>query len=238
MTEKILIVDDDKYFSQELGIALSSFAVLEARNGQEALKILNAPNEIDLIILDVMMPGLSGTDILKIIRKRRPEIGIIMLTGFGSKETAIESLRGQADEYLEKPVDINKLKEAIEKLLENKKYRAKPGSSEMQNKVERVKRLIERNWTKKLSLKSAAEIVSLTPKYLSRLFKEISGKGFKEFEIGAKIERAKKLLRNTPHTVSEISNTMGFANPESFIRIFKKYVKLTPKEFRKKQPRK
>jgi YesN/AraC family two-component response regulator len=237
MPETILIVDDEKEFRDELKCSLDEYRVLEACNGQEALKILNKANEIDLAILDVRMPGLSGTEILKIIKRRTPEFKIIILTAFSTKDIAVESLRGQADEYLEKPVNIDKLKEVIEKLLESAKREEELSGSDIEQKINRIKRYIERNWLKKVSLEDAAETVDLSPKYLSRVFKDITGTGFMDYKLDVKIGKAKELLTDTGSTISDISDKLGFMTPESFMRIFKKVTKLTPSEFRKKKKR-
>ena len=237
MPETILLVDDEKEFRDELRCSLDEYSVMEACNGQEALKILNKPNEIDLAILDVRMPGLTGTEVLKVIKKRSPDLKVIMLTAFSTKDIAVESLRNQADEYLEKPVNIDKLKECIEKLLESSKHEEELSSTEIEQKINRIKRYIERNWLKKVSLEDAAETVGLSPKYLSRVFKEITGTGFMDYKLSVKIKRAKELLNTTGRTISEISDKLGFMNPESFMRIFKKVTKVTPSQFRKKKKR-
>jgi Response regulator containing CheY-like receiver, AAA-type ATPase, and DNA-binding domains len=124
MPEKILVVDDDEDFRSEFKVSIEEYDVLEADSGQKALELLRKPNEIDLVILDVVMPGLTGTEVLKEIRRMSPGLGIIMLTGYGSKDTAVEALRCSADDYVEKPVDIDRIKEIIEKVLDTRKVRS------------------------------------------------------------------------------------------------------------------
>ena len=126
MSETILIVDDEKEFREELVCSLDEYNVIEASDGQRALEILNKPNEVDLVILDYKMPGLTGTEILSVIKKRDPELKVIILTAFSSKDIAVESLRGQANDYLEKPVNIDKLKQIIEKLSKRPSIKTKP----------------------------------------------------------------------------------------------------------------
>ena len=238
MSDKILIVDDNNEFRRELKEALDPYDVVEASNGHEALKLLSRPNEIGLVILDIKMPGISGTDILKIVKKRMSGIGVIMLTAFSSKETAVESLRGKADEYFEKPFELAKLKESIEKILERKKNGNETSSSEINQKISRIKRFIENNYTKKIGLKEASELVGFSSKYLSRVFKMTAGIGFKKYELKVKIKKAKEFLRKTGNTIGQVSDKLGFANPESFMRIFKKHTGKTPSFFRTKKRRK
>ncbi len=102
MPYNVLLVDDDKMFREELREALEDYRVVEAANGKEALEILKKPNEIDIVMLDVMMPGLPGTEVLKEIKKISPSLSVVMLTGYSSKDVAIEALKGRADDYIEK----------------------------------------------------------------------------------------------------------------------------------------
>ena len=95
-----------------------------------------------------------------------------------------------------------------------------------------MKRFISRNVQKKLSLQSAADRVYLSPKYLSRIFKQETGIGFNEYVLTAKVDHAKKLLRSTGHNIDQIAEELGYRNTESFIRIFKKFTGTTPTQFR------
>ncbi len=165
MPDKILIVDDDADFREELRDYLEDYEVVEASGGMEALKILKRANDVGAVILDVMMPGLSGTDVLGEIKKIDPSLGIIILTGHSSKDVAIEALKGHADDYVEKPIDITKIKEIIEKLLKRRKGEAEIDASDTKGKILKVRHFIERNCFRKTTLKDAAEVVCLSPKY-------------------------------------------------------------------------
>ena len=120
MAYRVLLVDDDQALQEELKESLKDFEVLTASGGNRALETINANNEIDLVVLDIKMPGEQGTDILKKIRSARPQVGIIMLTAYSTIETAINSLKGRADDYLEKPVGIEDLITCIDTVLKKK----------------------------------------------------------------------------------------------------------------------
>ena len=111
MPYNILLVDDDEDFRYEFRELFDDYNIVEAKNGLDALDLLKKPNEIDLVVLDVVMPGLRGTQVLKEIKSISPELGIIILTGHSSKDTAIAALKGKADDYIEKPLNIQKAKE-------------------------------------------------------------------------------------------------------------------------------
>ena len=234
MPYNILLVDDDREFRDEFRDYLEDYEVIEACNGEEALKLLKKPNVIDLVILDVMMPGLRGTEVLKEMRNIDPDLGIIILTGYSSESVAIEALKGHADDYIQKPLDIDRAKEIIERLLETKKEEADIDIIGIKGKIERVKRFAQRNYHKKVCLKDAAQAVYLSPKYLSRIFKQSTGKSFSEYKLKIKIEKARELLSKTGYNVNQIAEKLGYKNVESFIRLFKKLAEYTPTEYRKK----
>jgi len=234
MPYNILLVDDDREFREEFRDYLEDYEVIEASNGEEALELLKRPNVIDLVILDVMMPGLRGTQVLKEMKKIAPHVGIIILTGYGSEDVAVEALRGDADDYIRKPLDLDKTKEIIERLLETKQGEADIENLGIEGKIERVKRFVERNYHKKVCLKHAAAAVYLSTKYLSRIFKQNTGIGFSDYKLKIKVEKAKELLRKTGYNIDQISDKMGYQNTESFIRIFKKFTGYTPTEYRNK----
>ncbi len=231
MKETILIVDDDEALRDELSTSLEEFNVVQAADGIEALRLIRGPNEIDLVLLDFRLPGSQGTEVLKRIKEREPTIPVVMLTGHSSKELAIESLRGKADEYLEKPIDVEYLRRTIARLLDRRDARPTDESG-MSGKVVQVKHFLERNCFKKVTLEDCAAAVALSPKYLSKVFEEISGSSFIAYKLKIRIDRAKDLLKNTELSVSQISDKFAFQNPESFMRIFKKYVGKTPSKYR------
>lgn len=234
MAEKILIVDDDADFRQELGDLLEDYEVQEASSGAECLKVLKRANEIGLVILDVRMPGLSGTDVLEEVKKTDPDLGIIIITGYSSKDVAIEALKGHADDYIEKPVEPQKLKEIVERLLAKRRGEPEINTAGIRGKIEKIKQFIQRNRFKKTTLKDAASSVYLSPKYLSRVFKQQAGRSFSAFKLGIKIDAAKELLKKTAFNINQISDRLGYENPESFIRQFKKLSGKTPSAYRKK----
>lgn len=238
MSQKILIVDDDEELRSELRDYLDDYDVVEASDGRLALKILERANEIGAVILDVMMPGLNGIDVLTEIKRIDPNLGIVILTGHSSKEVAIEALQGQADDYIEKPADIPKIKESIERLLKKRHPEDEIDTNTLEGKIAKVKQFTEKNVLKKISLNDAAQAVCLSPKYLSRAFKEATGQGYSDFRLDTKIKKAKELLAKSGYNVDQISDKLGYENTESFIRQFKKRARLTPTEYRNKLQKK
>lgn len=230
MSYRILIVDDDPEFRQELCECLHHYHVIEATNGQQALDIIKNPHAIDLVILDIVLPGMTGVEVLRQIKKTAPALAVIMLTGQSSKDAVIGSLKGHADDYIEKPFEIDKLLGTIHKILDSKNQNLTAHI----NKMQRVRLFIERNVDKKVSLKHAAEEVCLSPKYLSRLFKENTGIGFNEYRLKIKMQKAVKELQESGCKIDDLAVQLGYKNPESFIRIFEKLMGTTPARYRQK----
>ena len=116
-TAKILVVDDEEIIREVFVTAFDEYRIITAANASQALDILNCPNDIDLIVLDVMMPGLKWTDLLKEIKRINPNHKVVILTGHSLKEISIEIARSDIDECIEKPFDIKNIKQVFERLL-------------------------------------------------------------------------------------------------------------------------
>lgn len=124
---KVLLVDDEVPFVETMVKRLSKrdFELYTAYSGQEALDILDRESEmgIDVIILDVKMPGMDGIDTLKEIKKRFPLVEVIMLTAHATVESAIDGMKIGAFDYLMKPAEMDELVEKVKKAEHIKRYK-------------------------------------------------------------------------------------------------------------------
>lgn len=116
MTIKVLLVDDEKDFIESLSqrLELRGFDVKKALNGDDALDLI-LDNDLDVVVLDVLMPGKDGIETLREITNIRPLLQVIMLTGHGTVDTAIEGMKLGAYDYLMKPIDTEDLVDKISK---------------------------------------------------------------------------------------------------------------------------
>jgi len=116
--KKILIVDDEDTLRELVRNELehNGFEVVEAPGGAEALSFL-VGNEVDLVILDIKMPGLGGLDVLQRIREDDLARKVIMLTGVGELKIARESLELGASDFMSKPFDMSNLLSCINRVL-------------------------------------------------------------------------------------------------------------------------
>jgi len=107
---RLLLVDDEERFLTTTSALLEKrgLETFTATNGLDAIKVLDA-NRIDVVILDVRMPGLDGLEVLCSIKHKHPLIEVIMLTGHATVESAVSGLRLGAFDYLMKPCDVSVL---------------------------------------------------------------------------------------------------------------------------------
>lgn len=117
----ILIVDDEMGPRESLKMILKPFYKIElAEDGNKALEVIQA-KQIDLVTLDLKMPGMQGEEVLKQIKQRNPDIEVLIITGYGSLKSAIEGIRHGACDYLIKPFNISEILNIINKALNKRK---------------------------------------------------------------------------------------------------------------------
>src|SRR3990167_6219135 len=127
MVEKpnILVIDDEMGPREALKTILKPYYnVYAAERGGQALEILNQI-PVDLVTVDLRMPGLSGIKVLEKIKKQDSDIEAIVITGYGSLDTAVEGLRLGAFDYISKPFDVNHILDLVRRALERRETRLK-----------------------------------------------------------------------------------------------------------------
>ena len=122
----ILLVDDEKTMVKYLSKRLikKGFEINIAYNGLEALEQMQAA-DFDVVLLDVLMPGMNGIDTLKEIKRMKPRTEVIMLTGHASVEVGIEGMKAGAFNYIMKPFDPNELMAEINLACEQRRIMQK-----------------------------------------------------------------------------------------------------------------
>ena len=115
----ILIVDDEQSYRQLLSLVFESdgHTIRTASNGRDALDVLQR-EQIDVVISDVRMPDLDGIEMLSAVRETQPDLGVVLMTAFASVETAREAFKLGADDFIQKPFDVEELKLIVKKTLE------------------------------------------------------------------------------------------------------------------------
>ena len=171
---KILILDDEKQFTEELsGFFLDSdFEPFEANTGSEGYKILSE-NPIDLLILDVRLPGVNGLDILKDVKVKYPLMEVIIISAHGDMDTVIKAIRLGAFDYLRKPFRFIDIQIAIER---SQKY------LQMQRKL---KNMEEKNSliSKNLESKINRQFIGVSPQILEVLEQAVTAAEYPDVNV-------------------------------------------------------
>lgn len=119
---KVLLVDDEKQFREILAKRLvqRGINILDVSAGEEALRVLEK-NMVDVIVMDVKMPGINGIETLRQVKERYPDVEVIMLTGHASTRDGVDGIKSGAFDYLTKPIEfeqlLRKIRQAYNKIL-------------------------------------------------------------------------------------------------------------------------
>lgn len=154
---KILIIEDEESIRRVLKKVLidenQSFKIIEACDGVQAIDMVKS-NKLDLILCDIKMPKKDGIEVLQFLISDYPEIPVIMISGHGDLETAVESMRLGAFDYISKPPDLNRLLNSVRAALKNNIFRKKNQSSSKRSKdfkiigesisIKKINRIIEK----------------------------------------------------------------------------------------------
>jgi two-component system response regulator PilR (NtrC family) len=131
-----LIVEDEKSMRDLLALMLrkEGYAVDTADSAVRAKGQIDEGEAYDVVISDISMPGMSGLDLLRHARQVRRETEVILMTAFGSKQTAIEALNEGATYYVEKPFDLDEIKTVVRKTLEQRRLATENEDLKLQNR--------------------------------------------------------------------------------------------------------
>lgn len=232
LSDEILVIDDDNRVIRSLKVALKEHRIRDFNRGTEALDFLRKPNLIHVALVDVMMPEIDGLSVLREIQRINKDIGVIMMTAFGTKDVIIESLRLHADDFVEKPFEIDVIRAKIRNLLRERIGDVRQ-TEDINTHLRRIKSFVRRD-PKNASLELIAEEMSLSPKYISRIFSNYNDLSFRDYKMKIKMDKARQLLVRSRMQVTDISARLGYMNAESFMRLFKREFGMTPTAYRRR----
>ncbi|MBZ9632780.1 response regulator [Clostridium sp. FP1] len=158
--KKVLVVDDTKNIRTLLGIylKLKGFEVLMATNGHEALSLIDT-EPVDLIFLDIKMPEISGTEVLKRIRAKGLTAPVVIMTAFATVKNAVDCTKLGAITYLQKPFTTDKIKTIIDEMITKEEA---PNARNIEYQIMIIKQLISENNLKK-ALDALKVVLSTDP---------------------------------------------------------------------------
>ena len=245
----ILVVDDNPEVLAYLEMTFSDngYKIAKAHNGQEALDYIKV-NIPDLVISDVMMPEMDGVELCKLVKMdiNICHIPLILLTAKSAIEDRLEGLQIGADDYMPKPFHPNILKAKVENLIKAQKrivekfyadggvlvpknITKNPLNEKFLNKVIESIKLNMNN--EDFSVEELGSLVAMSRSNLFRKLKAITGQTPIEFIYYIRLRYAMELLLERKMSVSEIAYAVGFKNPSSFTKSFKKHFGKSPSEY-------
>jgi DNA-binding NtrC family response regulator len=126
MSIRVLVVDDNEVFRRPLQRALEAagFEVVAVPSAEDALEVL-AASPVDVLLTDHRLPGMDGVQLITRIKATHPALAIIVMTAYGTSESAVEAKRRGADDYLVKPFEVPDLLRALHRALDQQKSPAR-----------------------------------------------------------------------------------------------------------------
>ncbi|QHQ63093.1 response regulator [Anaerocolumna sedimenticola] len=189
---------------------------------------------VDVVMTDISMPVMNGISLTKEL-KRFPHIKIVLFSSYKDYEYMRAGIQYGISDYLLKPIRYEELVACFEKIRmnldETNKVMDNRPKTYYNEIIQRVDNYLQNNY-QKASLEGAAEIVGLSPNYLSKIYKEKSGSGFLEKLNKIRMEKASELLLDPNYKSYEIAFYVGYDNPKNFSRAFKTYYNVSPMDFR------
>jgi two-component system response regulator YesN len=253
--KRILVVEDDPEIIELHRTYLSERFLVDIESlGVNAIRYLQKKKTIDLALIDLMLPDISGIDVLREIKKLMPFVPTIIVTAFGSEDVAVKAFRCGARDYIRKPFDYDELIERIifclslnvidqvknRTALVNESEPVPPagtprGQAAIKTRhIQRALHFIHNNYATNISLGQVAQTVRLSRYHFSRLFKEITGLTYQSYVNRVRIEQAKKMLNDDALSVTDAGYAVGYSDLTHFERIFKKIVGSNPTQFRRR----
>lgn len=247
MLPQILIVDDNDELLDFLERILSSrYAIKRATNGNEALAVLNT-EAIQLVISDVMMPGMDGFELCRTIKSgfEHSHIPVILLTAKNTIQSKVEGLELGADAYIEKPFSKEHLLAQMASLLANRNALRQFFANSPLVHINSIahtrsdeqflgllnETIINHMENPALDVERLAALLNMSRITLYRKIKAVSDLTPNELINITRLKTAAELLAAGDHKIFEIADMVGFSSQSNFARNFHKQFNMTPSEY-------
>lgn len=236
-TRTFLVVDDDPNTLEMHARIVQNHApgsrVLRAHTGREALALLER-GAVDLVLLDLMMPEMDGFAVLEAMREREAlrDIPVIVVTGQVLTEAEMARLNQGVVRVLNKGVfDLDETLAQVDATLR----RQQRLSSEAQRLVRKAMAYVQQNYQESLSRQDLARYVGMSDDYLTYCFRQELGMTPIAYLNRYRITQAKRLLKESDRTITQIALEVGFSDSGYFSRVFRREAGLSPDAFRRRE---
>ncbi len=248
---RILLVEDDSalryvYSKMKTWVGNGFEISAEASNGKEALELLDK-EEFDLVVTDIRMPFVDGLTLLSKIKERSIDVVSVLLSSYNEFEYARQGLVLGAFDYIVKPISDKNLSEVLQRAkiylgekneiskIDNIVINAANDckfSVDCGNIVNKACVYLSENLGRIVTMEEIADSFSISKDYFGKSFKKQTGATFNNFYTAVKIEYAKKLIDTSDYKNYEISDLLGYSDPDYFAKVFKSVAGVSPASYR------
>ncbi|MDH5202741.1 MAG: DNA-binding response regulator [Nitrospirota bacterium] len=243
MAKKSILVIDDCQVTREVlwTILKDNFRVYFAETAWVGLRMIS--ENISLVFLDLILPDLSGLEVLRQIRKRYPSTPVVIITGFGTESACQSAFRIGANDYMKKPFTAEEILQKTELLIYCSPHRQyNPISlsiddryadipSDILDRIMKVKNYIDENLKLSLTISDAFKMAGMNRTYFCKYFKLLTGQSFQDYLNTIRFKRARALLRSRSLKVSDIAELLGYKQ-KYFSEAFKRTFGIPPKKLK------
>jgi two-component system, response regulator YesN len=249
---RAIIIDDEAWIrdglSKHIGWERLGIQLVQVfEDGMDAIDYIRE-HPVDILLSDIRMPNMTGLELVATIReqskvyKELSRIKVIFLSGFGDFKYAQEALRLGAVDYLLKPSDVEEIEEALAKAKalggdqeaslqdEGSMGKAEEPASYL---IKMALNVMSSKFTEDIHLSEIADELCVTPNYLSRLFRQETGRSFSDYLSDLRMEKAIELLKSSKLKIYQIGDAVGYSNPRYFSEWFQKHTGMLPGDYRK-----
>lgn len=230
----ILLVEDDAEIRAIIKTVLErKYNILEASGYVEGMKHLK--EQIDLALIDYKLPNGNGLELIKSIREMKPDLPVIMITGFGDKSLVVNALRAGVTDFIEKPLSLKYLMNKITGILDGKENDEQPDVIKNKDEfiMDCIAEYINENYMEDLKCEKIVGITNMNRSKFSKVFKKRFGQSLVSYINLIRIKNAAELLRNPDLSITEIASHVGYESITHFERVFRKVNGASPKEYRR-----
>lgn len=238
---RILVVEDDVNFRETLlnWLRASGFDCVGAHDGADALALVRV-QRFDVVVTDLKMPRLDGLQLLDVLNAQTPESRVIFLSGAASIDDVILALsEGRSFTFLRKPLlDLDVLNQAIARAIAARPLAEAPSETPSVESVSDHPILsatlayIEAHFREPISLSAVASALGYSAPYLTDLVRRETGRTVQRWIIAYRLLEARRLLQETDWTIQRISQAVGYAHVNHFVRQFRQHNGMPPQAWR------